>query len=60
MHQFLEDLVKLKFSYAECTIISSSRTACPLCQARIEPNVKHTCSRRNKPAPVRRARKAAK
>lgn len=60
MQQFLEALMKLKFSYAECTILSSSRSKCPLCQARIEPNVTHTCSRSNKPAPRRRARKAAK
>jgi hypothetical protein len=60
MREFLEALMKLKFSYAECTIVSSARTMCPLCQARIEPNVTHSCSRENKPARRRRARKAAK
>lgn len=51
--------MKLKFSYAECTIVSSGRTSCPLCQATIQPNVKHTCSRRAEPV-RRRRRKAAK
>ena len=59
MHEFLEALMKLKFSYAECTILSSVRSKCPLCQATIQPNVTHTCSRKNAPA-RRRRRKAAK
>lgn len=54
-----EALVKVKFSYAECTILSSSRTTCPLCLARVQPNVKHTCSRKSEPV-RRRKPKAAK
>lgn len=63
MREFLEALMPLmtKVQYAECTIITNQRgSRCPLCQALIQPNVTHTCSRKNTPVKPRRARKAAK